>query len=200
MEIKIIIDYPIKEQISSQKRLVDRVRRVIRREQRKMDHEKKILLLNIKKMVTEGQIENAKLLTKDIKTRVGKYKILDNFAKYLLDISLKIPYCCSLIEVNNLFFNKEKVFPIINNPSDPNLIQKIIDLYKYNNESSDICKIQFFEFINEEEEEEFFNQILQESGIKLDKENVEDYKDKIEVQFNNILKRKVNSKKINQGD
>ena len=201
IEIKLTIN-PIKEEISNQKRQVDRSRRVIKRELRKLEHEKKLMLLDIKKMVTEGLIENAKLLAKNIKTIVDKYNKLDNFANYLSAISLKIPFCSTLNELHDLFFNKYKVLPIINNPSDPNLIQKIYDLYKYNNDDiSDICKNPNFEFVNEEEDEEkFFDKILQEAGVKLDKENVEDSKEKIEVQFNNTLVRKVNYKNINDGN
>ena len=197
IEIKLVIN-PIKEQINNQKRQVDRSRRVIKREQRKLEHEKRLKLLNIKNMVTEGQIENAKLTAKDIKACTCKYKILDNFARYLLDISLKIPYCSTLKEINDLFFNK-KILPIINNPSDPNFIQKIYDFGQEKNDNiSNIDKYPNFEFVNEEiGEEEFFNQILKEAGVKLDQENARVCNEKIEVIFNNTMKRKVNSKCFN---
>ena len=150
-------------------------------------------------MVTEGQIENAKLLAKDIKTSIDKYNKLNNLSNYLSSISLKIPLCSTLKEVNDLFINKE-IIPIINNPSSDNFIQKIYDLSKNNNESSDIYKNEAFDYINEkEDEEEFFNKILQEVGVKPDKEKVGECKEEIEIQFNNVLKRKANSKNSNNG-
>ncbi len=183
----IVPEKPVKEQIREQKRAVDRSKRNLEREQRKLEREKKKMLQEIKKMAAKGQTTGAKMLAKDIVRATNQMKKLEQFVGQLTAVSLRISSCSTLNELSGAMNNAAKAMTLVSNKLDTQKLAQLGKELSKENMKLDLKSDMMQEALdgigesmgNEEEEEELYNQVLQEAGVKISEEMVGTNKEKL---------------------
>ena len=171
---EIVPEKPVKEQIRDQKRSVDRSKRNLEREQKKLEREKKKMLGEIKKMAQKGQTTGAKMLAKDIVRATNQIKKLEQFVGQLTAVSMRISSCSTLNDVADAMSNAAKAMTLVSNKLDPKKMQEISKIMQKEDFRLDMISDLMGEAMdqidqgNEEEEEELYNQVLAEAGVKIE--------------------------------
>ena len=176
-EEKIISEITNKEKNREQKRAVDRSKRNIVKLKRKLDLQKKTMLLEIKKMVKKGQIKGAKMLIKDIIKISNLIKKLDQFIGQLTAISMRISFCYTLKKLEEEMNNISKTISLFNNKLNSrhiNIIGKEFDkeTMKLDLNLEIMQEVMTESMESEEDEKELYNEVLKEVGIRNDEEMV----------------------------
>ena len=177
---EIVPEKPVKEQIRDQKRQVDRSKRNLVREQKKLEREKKKMLGEIKKMAMKGQTAGAKMLAKDIVRCTNQIKKIDQFVGQLTAVSMRITSCSTLNELGDAMSSAAHAMTTVSQKLDPKKVQQLAKIVAKEDFKLDMVSDMMGEAMdavgesmgNEEEEEELYNQVLQEAGVKLDGEMV----------------------------
>ena len=175
---EIVPEKPVKEQIRDQKRAVDRSKRNLIREQKKLEREKKKMLQEIKKMALKGQTTGAKMLAKDIVRSTNQIKKLDQFVGQLTAVSMRISSCSTLNELGDAMTNAANAMTLVSNKLDPKKMQQMAKVMAKEDFKLEMISDMMGEAMdsigesmgNEEEEEELYNQVLAEAGVKLEGE------------------------------
>ena len=173
---EIVPEKPVKEQIRDQKRSVDRSKRNLEREKKKLEREKKKMLGEIKKMAQKGQTTGAKMLAKDIVRSTNQIKKLDQFVGQLTAVSMRIASCATLNELGDAMSNAAKAMTLVSNKLDPKKMQQMAKIMAKEDFKLDMISDMMGEAMdqvsesmgNEEEEEELYNQVLAEAGVKIE--------------------------------
>ena len=189
---EIVPEKPVREQIRDQKRQVDRSSRNLVREQKKLEREKKKMLVEIKKMATKGQTAGAKMLAKDIVRCTNQIKKIDQFVGQLKAVSMRITSCSTLNELGDAMSNAAKAMTLVSNKLDPKKMQQLAKIVAKEDFKLDMVSDMMGESMdtlgesmgNEEEEEELYNQVLAEAGVKVEGEMVGPGKDALASQVN----------------
>ena len=189
---EIVPEKPVREQIREQKRQVDRSSRNLVREQKKLEREKKKMLVEIKKMATKGQTAGAKMLAKDIVRCTNQIKKIDQFVGQLKAVSMRITSCSTLNELGDAMSNAAKAMTLVSNKLDPKKMQQLAKIVAKEDFKLDMVSDMMGESMdtlgesmgNEEEEEELYNQVLAEAGVKVEGEMVGPGKDALASQVN----------------
>ena len=187
---EIVPEKPVKEQIREQKRQVDRSSRNLVREQKKLEREKKKMLVEIKKMATKGQTAGAKMLAKDIVRCTNQIKKIDQFVGQLKAVSMRITSCSTLNELGDAMSNAAKAMTLVSNKLDPKKMQHLAKIVAKEDFKLDMVSDMMGESMdtlgesmgNEEEEEELYNQVLAEAGVKIEGDMVGPQKDPLASQ------------------
>ena len=173
---EIVPEKPVREQIRDQKRAVDRSKRNLVREQKKLEREKKKMLQEIKKMATKGQTAGAKMLAKDIVRSTNQIKKIEQFVGQLTAVSMRITSCSTLNELGDAMNNAAKAMTLVSNKLDPKKMQQMAKIVAKEDFKLEMISDMMGEAMdavgesmgNEEEEEELYNQVLQEAGVKVE--------------------------------
>ena len=173
---EIVPEKPVKEQIRDQKRAVDRSKRNLVREQKKLERDKKKMLAEIKKMAQKGQTAGAKMLAKDIVRSTNQIKKIEQFVGQLTAVSMRISSCQTLNELGDAMNNAAKAMTLVSNKLDPKKMQQMAKIVAKEDFKLDMISDMMGEAMdavgesmgNEEEEEEIYNQVLQEAGVKIE--------------------------------
>ena len=189
---EIVPEKPVKEQIRDQKRAVDRSKRNLQREQKKLEREKKKMLGEIKKMAAKGQTTGAKMLARDIVRSTNQIKKLDQFVGQLTAVSMRISSCSTLNELGDAMSNAAKAMTLVSNKLDPKKMQQMAKIMAKEDFKLDMISDMMGEAMdsvgesmgNEEEEEELYNQVLAEAGVKIEGDMVGPQKDPLASQVN----------------
>ena len=184
---EIVPEKPVKEQIREQKRAVDRSKRNLQREQRKLENQKKKMLKEIKKMAEKGQTIGAKMLAKDIVRATNQCKQIEQFVGELTAVSMRISSCASLNELGNAMNAAATALCTVSNKLDTKKLSQLGKELSKENMKLDLKSDMMQEVLdgvgesmgNEEEEEELYNQVLQEAGVKISEEMVGAGKEKL---------------------
>ena len=184
---EIVPEKPVKEQIREQKRAVERSKRNLQREQRKLENQKKKMLQEIKKMAAKGQTTGAKMLAKDIVRATNQCKKLEQFVGQLTAVSMRISSCASLNELGNAMNSAATALCAVSNKLDTQKLSQLGKELSKENMKLDLKSDMMQEVLdgvgesmgNEEEEEELYNQVLQEAGVKISEEMVGAGKEKL---------------------
>jgi charged multivesicular body protein 2A len=187
---EIVPEKPVKEQIRDQKRAVDRSKRNLIREQKKLEREKKKMLQEIKKMALKGQTTGAKMLAKDIVRSTNQIKKLDQFVGQLTAVSMRISSCSTLNELGDAMTNAANAMTLVSNKLDPKKMQQMAKVMAKEDFKLEMISDMMGEAMdsigesmgNEEEEEELYNQVLAEAGVKLEGELTGAQKDTLQSQ------------------
>ena len=187
---EIVPEKPVKEQIRDQKRAVDRSKRNLIREQKKLEREKKKMLQEIKKMALKGQTTGAKMLAKDIVRSTNQIKKLDQFVGQLTAVSMRISSCSTLNELGDAMTNAANAMTLVSNKLDPKKMQQMAKVMAKEDFKLEMISDMMGEAMdsigesmgNEEEEEELYNQVLAEDGVKLEGELTGAQKDTLQSQ------------------
>ena len=189
---EIVPEKPVKEQIRDQKRAVDRSKRNLVREQKKLEREKKKMLAEIKKMAQKGQTAGAKMLAKDIVRSTNQIKKIEQFVGQLTAVSMRISSCQTLNELGDAMTNASKAMTLVSNKLDPKKMQQMAKIVAKEDFKLDMISDMMGEAMdavgesmgNEEEEEELYNQVLAEAGVKIEGDMVGPQKDPLASQVN----------------
>ena len=187
---EIVPEKPAREQIRDQKRAVDRSKRNLIREQKKLEREKKKMLQEIKKMAQKGQTTGAKMLAKDIVRSTNQIKKLDQFVGQLTAVSMRISSCSTLNELGDAMSSAAKAMTLVSNKLDPKKMQQMAKVMAKEDFKLEMISDMMGEAMdsvgesmgNEEEEEELYNQVLQEAGVKIEGDMVGPQKDSLASQ------------------
>ena len=185
---EIIPEKPIKEQIRDQKRMVDRSKRSIEREAKKLEREKKKMLTEIKKMAAKGQTTGAKMMAKDIVRATNQIKKLEQFSGQLTAVSMRISSCATLNELGDAMNSAAKAMNLVSNKLDEKKLASLaktlakgdMQLDMKSDMISDVMDSLGEDLNNEEEQDELYNQVLMEAGVKLDGEILGANKDSLQ--------------------
>ena len=177
---EIVPEKPVKEQIRDQKRAVDRSKRNLEREKRKLENEKKKMLKEIKKMAQKGQTTGAKMLARDIVRATNQVKKLEQFVGQLSAVSMRISACSSLNELGDAMNNAAKAMTLVSNKLDTQKLQQMAKVLAKEDMKLDMKSDMMSDVLdsigegmdNEEEQEELYNQVLAEAGVKIEGEMV----------------------------
>jgi len=177
---EIVPEKPVKEQIRDQKRSVDRSKRNLEREKRKLENEKKKMLKEIKKMAQKGQTTGAKMLAKDIVRSTNQIKKLEQFVGQLQAVSMRISSCSTLNELGDAMNNAAKAMTLVSNKLDTQKLQQMAKVLAKEDMKLDMKSEMMSDVLdsigegmdNEEEQEELYNQVLAEAGVKIEGEMV----------------------------
>ena len=177
---EIVPEKPVKEQIRDQKRAVDRSKRNLEREKRKLENEKKKMLKEIKKMAQKGQTTGAKMLAKDIVRSTNQIKKLEQFCGQLQAVSMRISSCSTLNELGDAMNNAAKAMTLVSNKLDTQKLQQMAKVLAKEDMKLDMKSDMMSDVMdsigegmdNEEEQEELYNQVLAEAGVKIEGEMV----------------------------
>ena len=177
---EIVPEKPVKEQIREQKRAVDRSKRNLQREQKKLEREKKKMLQEIKKMAQKGQTTGAKMLAKDIVRSTNQIKKLEQFVGQLSAVSMRISSCSTLNELGDAMNNAAKAMTLVSNKLDTKKLQQMAKVLAKEDMKLDMKSDMMSDVLdsigegmdNEEEQEELYNQVLAEAGVKIEGEMV----------------------------
>ena len=189
---EIVPEKPVKEQIREQKRAVDRSKRNLVREQKKLEREKKKMLGEIKKMAQKGQTTGAKMLARDIVRSTNQIKKLDQFVGQLTAVSMRISSCSTLNELGDAMSNAAKAMTLVSNKLDPKKMQQMAKLMAKEDFKLDMISDMMGEvmedmdanMVDEEQQEEIYNQVLAEAGVKIEGDMVGPQKDPLASQVN----------------
>ena len=166
-------EIPVKEQIKMQKRSVDRSRRALEREAKKLERERKKMLTQIKKLAESGKTTGAKMLAKDIIRSKNQQAKIEQCVGQLSAVSLRIGACASLNELSDAMTNCANAMMLVSSKLDPKKLQQLAKEIAKQDDLLDMKSDMISEALesldegNEEEEEELYNQVLQEAGVKL---------------------------------
>ena len=177
---EIVPEKPVKEQIREQKRAVDRSKRNLQREQRKLENQKKKMLQEVKRMAAKGQTTGAKMLAKDIVRATNQMKKLEQFVGQLTAVSMRISSCSSLNELGEAMNNAAKAMTLVSNKLDTKKLQAMAKVLSKEDMKLDMKSDMMSDVLdsigegmdNEEEQEELYNQVLAEAGVKIEGEMV----------------------------
>lgn len=175
---EIVPQKPVKEQIRDQKRSVDRSKRSLEREQKKLEREKKKMLNEIKKMAQKGQTTGAKMMAKDIVRCTNQIKKLEQFVGQLTAVSMRISSCSTLNELGDAMNNATKAMTMVSNKLDAKKIANMAKILAKEDMKLDMKSDMMQDALdsigesmdNEEEQEELYNQVLAEAGVKIEGE------------------------------
>ena len=173
---EIVPEKPVKEQIREQKRAVDRSKRNLVREQKKLEREKKKMLGEIKKMAQKGQTTGAKMLARDIVRSTNQIKKLDQFVGQLTAVSMRISSCSTLNELGDAMTSAAKAMTLVSNKLDPKKMQQMAKIMAKEDFKLDMISDMMGEvmedmdanMVDEEQQEEIYNQVLAEAGVKIE--------------------------------
>ena len=197
---EIIPELSVKEQILAQKRNVNRSKRILERQQKKLEHEEKKMLLEIKKMSKKGQTIGAKMLAKDIIRVRNQIKQLGQFIGQLNAVSMRISSCYILNELGDAMNNAAKAMTLVSNKLDTQKLLSIAKILSKEEMKIEMKQEMISEVMdsigesmdNEEEQEELYNQVLAEAGVKIEREMVGPNKELIkENEINNESKKEI---------
>ena len=177
---EIVPEKPVKEQIRDQKRSIDRSKRNLEREKKKLEREKKKMLGEIKKMAQKGQTTGAKMLAKDIVRSTNQIKKLEQFVGQLSAVSMRISSCSTLNELGDAMSNAAKAMTLVSNKLDTKKLQAMAKVLAKEDMKLDMKSDMMSDVLdsigegmdNEEEQEELYNQVLAEAGVKIEGEMV----------------------------
>lgn len=184
---EIVPQKPVKEQIREQKRNVDRSKRALEREQKKLEREKKKMLQEIKKMAAKGQTTGAKMMAKDIVRATNQIKKLEQFCGQLTAVSMRISSCATLNELGDAMSNAARAMTLVSNKLDTKKLSQMAKVLAKEDMKLDM-KSEMMEDVldsigegmdNEEEQEELYNQVLAEAGVKIEGDMVGAGKEKL---------------------
>ena len=187
---EIVPEKPVKEQIREQKRAVERSKRNLQREQRKLENQKKKMLQEIKKMAAKGQTTGAKMLAKDIVRATNQCKKIEQFVGQLTAVSMRISSCATLNELSNAMEAVATAMTKVSNKLDTQKLNTLAKEMSKETMKIDMKQDMIQEVLDgvgasledEEQEEELYNQVLQEAGVKISEEMVGAGKEKLEEQ------------------
>ena len=187
---EIVPEKPVKEQIREQKRAVERSKRNLQREQRKLENQKKKMLQEIKKMAAKGQTTGAKMLAKDIVRATNQCKKIEQFVGQLTAVSMRISSCATLNELSNAMEAAATAMTKASNKLDTQKLNTLAKEMSKETMKIDMKQDMIQEVLDgvgasledEEQEEELYNQVLQEAGVKISEEMVGAGKEKLEEQ------------------
>ena len=148
------------------------------------------MLGEIKKMAQKGQTTGAKMIAKDIVRSTNQIKKLDQFVGQLTAVSMRISSCSTLNELGDAMSNAAKAMTLVSNKLDPKKMQQMAKIMAKEDFKLDMISDMMGEAMdsvgesmgNEEEEEELYNQVLAEAGVKLEGDMVGAQKDTLASQ------------------
>ena len=184
---EIVTEKPVKEQIRDQKRSVERSKRNLQREQKKLEREKKKMLTEIKKMAQKGQTTGAKMLAKDIVRATNQIKKIEQFVGQLAAVSMRISSCSTLNELGDAMNNAAKAMTLVSNKLDTQKLSQMAKVLAKEDMKLDMKSDMMSDVLdsigegmdNEEEQEELYNQVLAEAGVKIEGDMVQPGKDSL---------------------
>ena len=183
----IVPERPVKDQIRDQKRAIDRSKRNLEREKRKLEREKKKMLMEIKKMAQKGQTAGAKMLAKDIVRATNQMAKIDQFVGQLSAVSMRISSCATLNQLGEAMNNAAQAMTLVSNKLDTQKLQQMAKVLAKEDMKLEMKSDMITDALdaigesndNEEEQEELYNQVLQEAGVKMEGEIIGAGKEKL---------------------
>ena len=164
-----------KELMREYKRSIDRTIRELEREKVKMAAQEKKLILDMKKMAKQGQMDAVKIMAKDlVRTRRYQTKFV-NMRAQLQAVGLRLQTLQSTQEMTNAMRGMTRVMTLMNNQMKLPQMQKIMMEFAKQNEMLDMKEEMMSDMIDdvmegdndEEEEEGLISQVLDEIGLKM---------------------------------
>ena len=130
------------------------------------------------------------MLAKDIVRSTNQIKKLDQFVGQLTAVSMRISSCSTLNELGDAMTNAANAMTLVSNKLDPKKMQQMAKIVAKEDFKLDMISDMMGEAMdavgesmgNEEEEEELYNQVLAEAGVKLEGELTGAQKDTLQSQ------------------
>ena len=130
------------------------------------------------------------MLARDIVRSTNQIKKLDQFVGQLTAVSMRISSCSTLNELGDAMSNAAKAMTLVSNKLDPKKMQQMAKIMAKEDFKLDMISDMMGEAMdsvgesmgNEEEEEELYNQVLAEAGVKIEGDMVGPQKDPLASQ------------------